>query len=912
MATTSEILVNKLSKALKELLTWVKPDSPVTNPLTVQQAMLLTDRDSFSELLSYKDIDEENGLIFLDDGKEPAIGFCFRINPLLGAGHTAVQQIESIINMAPADTVMQSAVISTPQVRDFLDTWAFSRIKGTQDRLLRELTLKRREFMLTTAVGPSLCDKQTMHPRDIRYYMSFRIPYKGFADDMYALKRFLKSVLDFRKTVDGCLSGGSMGPRKVTGHEFKNLLREMLNPNLTAEERNQQTDGDFQSITRLMIDKRTRISVQDDGAIGFSSGMREEPDVVCSAITVDTYPQELYITEFAKLIGNPSSFTDRIFQPFFAYTNIHILDRDKSLDSLTSKFAVLNKQTMSESEWYRSMMRHLFERKEDTASLLHSLKEKGKRAIRMYSGINLYSAPDDAKNAVENTVALWKKIGMNATVETYISFPVFIASLPLQYTPAMDPPNRGLQRAHLCNSVNGASACFIQGDCSGTSPDFDRTAESTPKFYGAGPLLVSRRGQLASFDLFQCATNYNFIIVATSGAGKSYFANEIILDFLTKGGLVRIIDKGGSFKRITHMVQGTNILFDVNNPRSLNPFWGLKTIEDLSEMMAVLVEVLRYMAYPLTKDEDIPSWEYAHIKEAIVNTWKEYKDITELKHVYEWLMSFEPEMSDIQSDYEHQKQTSRALAYQLKEFAYGRHAMWFNGPRELDLGNRLVLLELDGLDQDVELRTLVLTLLMAQIAKDVYLSSRKIPKLVLIDEAWDLFGEMKAGKFIEKTFRTIRKYNGTAGVITQGYADFHKSEATKAIQANAGWTFTLKQKDESITYAAEHKMITSDENFIQMLRSINSLQDNFSEVYVKNDDGVSGVYRLILDRHSHYLASSKAADSTRIDDLIAGGMDILAAIDHCAVHDYKKMWASYYLDDHHIPDPRLQEESTAD
>lgn len=909
MATTSEILVNKLAKAMKELLNWIKPDSPVTNPLTVQQAMLLTERDSFSELLSYKDIDEDNGLIFLDDGKEPAIGFCFRINPLLGAGITAVQQIESIINMAPADTVMQSAVISTPQVREFLDIWALSRIKGTQDRLLRELTLKRREFMLKTAVGPSLCDKQRMHPRELRYYMSFKIPYKGMPDDTNALKRFFKSVLDFRKTVDGCLSGGSMSPQKISGLEFKNLLRELLNPNLTPEERKQEVDVPLQSITKAIVDKRTRVSVNEDGGICFSTGMKATPDVICSAVTIDTYPEELYITEFGKLAGDPSSFTDRIYQPFYAYTNIHIMDRDKSIDSLTTKFGVLNKQTMSESEWYRSMMRHLFERKEDTANLMHIIKEKGKRLIRMYSGINMYTSAEEATNAVENTIALWKKAGVNASIETYISMPIFLASLPLQYTPTMDPPNRGLQRAHLCNSMNGASACFIQGDWSGTNPWYDKSTEGTPKFYGAGPLLISRRGQLASFDLFQCGTNYNFIIVATSGAGKSYFANEIILDFLTKGGLVRIIDKGGSFKRITHMVNGTNILFDVANPRSLNPFWGLKEQVDLNEMMSVLVEVLRYMAYPITPDSEIDPWEYALIKDAITQTWVIHKEVMELKHVYDWLMEFEPVLSDIQSDYELQKQKARGLAYQLKEFAVGRHAIWFNGPRQLDLSNRLVLLELDGLDQDVELRTLVLTVLMAQIAKDVYLSSRKIPKLVLIDEAWDLFGEMKAGAFIEKTFRTIRKYNGTAGVITQGYADFHKSAATKAIQANAGWTFTLKQKKESINYAVENKMIDDDPNFVSMLRSINSLADNFSEVYIKNDDNLSGIYRLVLDRHSHYLASSKSADTTRIDDLMSKGMDILGAIDYCAQQDYKNMWKSYYLSDHNT-ELATQEDNT--
>lgn len=887
---TTKLLTYKLSQAFRELIQWVKPDSPVQHPLQVQQAMLLTERDAFSNLLTYQDIDDENGLIFLDDGESPSIGFAFKISPLIGAGKLATDQIESIINQAPADTIMQSVIISTPQIKNFLDIWTFSRIKNSQDRLLRELTLKRRDFMLKCATGPSLCEKQNMHPRDLNYYFFFKIPYKGPIEDTFALKRFFKNVLAFRKTVDGCLSGGSMSPQAMSGLEFKNLLRELLNPNLTPEERKKESDS-FEAVSKAMVDKRTRITVTDEGGIGFSSSMKEKPDVVCTPITIDNYPEELYITEFCKLIGDPASVTDRISYPFYAYTTIHILDRNKSLDDLIQKFAILNKQTMSESEWYRSMMRHLFERKEDTAKLLHAVKEKGKRLIRMYSGINLYTPAEDAKVIAEQTIALWTRTSVTASVETYISLPVFMASLPLHYNPDMDPPNRGIQRSHLCNAVNGASACFVQGDWSGSNPWFDKA--EIPKFYGAGPLLVSRRGQLASFDLFQSPTNYNFIIVATSGAGKSYFANEIILDFLTKGGIVRVIDKGGSFKRITTMTQGTNILFDVNNPQSINPTWGIATEADLNEMMPVLRDLIRFMAYPITPDSKIDAWEYKLIEKAIYNSWLIHKEKSELKTIYDWLNNYQPEHTDIEKEAEDQIITARRLAFQLHAYALGRHAKWFNGPRNLDLSNRMVLLELDGIDQDKELRTLVLTLLMAQIAKDIYLSPKKIPKLVLIDEAWDLFGEMKTGKFIETSFRTIRKYNGTSGVITQSYADFDKSEATKAIQSNAGWTFTLKQKKESIDYAVEKKMIDTDPNFVSMLRSVTSLDDNFSEVYVKNDNGFSGIYRLILDRHSHYMASSKAAEFVKIEELMANGADLLTAIDMCAQEDYMRMWGEH-------------------
>ncbi len=48
--------------------------------------------------------------------------------------------------------------------------------------------------------------------------------------------------------------------------------------------------------------------------------------------------------------------------------------------------------------------------------------------------------------------------------------------------------------------------------------------------------LVSRRGQLMSFDPYTSNGNYNICVVAESGKGKSVFTNEMVCSVLAEGG----------------------------------------------------------------------------------------------------------------------------------------------------------------------------------------------------------------------------------------------------------------------------------------------------------------------------------------------------------------------------------------
>ncbi|MBF0206933.1 MAG: type IV secretion system protein TraC, partial [Oligoflexia bacterium] len=119
------------------------------------------------------------------------------------------------------------------------------------------------------------------------------------------------------------------------------------------------------------------------------------------------------------------------------------------------------------------------------------------------------------------------------------------------------------------------------------------------------------------------------------------------------------------------------------------------------------------------------------------------------------------------------KDLSVMLYPYTKDGMFGRY---FEGKSNIDLNNNFVVLELDGLSSKGNLQSVALFILMIQINQVMYLTgNRRQIKQVIIDEAWQLLGQGRAGKFIEKGYRVARKYGGSYMTITQSVADYANS-----------------------------------------------------------------------------------------------------------------------------------------
>ena len=90
------------------------------------------------------------------------------------------------------------------------------------------------------------------------------------------------------------------------------------------------------------------------------------------------------------------------------------------------------------------------------------------------------------------------------------------------------------------------------------------------------------------WDFFDSNTNPHAIIIGSSGAGKSFFVNDFILQNARLDSHFFVLDKGDSYRKLCQILGGQYIRFELNNPVTINPF--LK--EPDPEHMAFLVTVI--------------------------------------------------------------------------------------------------------------------------------------------------------------------------------------------------------------------------------------------------------------------------------------------------------------------------------
>lgn len=852
----------RINTLKKRLGSWLKPNIPEEPPYSVATAESLLDRQGLSQYLPFRDFDDDNNLLFVDEGSHVSCGFTLIYTPLLIAGLESEGQLEAIVNACPPDTIITSGVLSSSYIDLIVENWSNARRSATNNTLIEQMALRRMDYMKETALGPSMLSGQEIHPRNIQYFISIKVPYKGDVDNELQISSWVKETSELAKTIQGTLEGASMASSMLDSYYTRRLFRELLNPQIPPADRVARAD-ESNYFQEGLIDKDTCIRVRDDGTIGFTDRPNADPKedkVRMASLTVDHFPSSLYLPNIGKFLGSPESRDERITPPFWIYTVIHVLDPDKAKDSITATFGLINKQLMSESQWYLSMMSHLVHRKNDMDNLLQILRS-GRQPVRVFTGINIYSTPLRVRRDIEYISSLWRKAGIRATPEKFISLPVFMASLPLGYSYTLDKPNKGLQRARTLHSMNAACLFHVQGDWSGNPPG------------EGGILMTSRRGQLACFNLLNTISNYNYVIVASSGQGKSFFANEIVCDFLSRNGIIRLFDVGRSYAPLCDIFGGQMLVFDPKKPISMNPFWDINDIHELSEMMPLLKSVLRQMAYPNQSENETPPWQFATIEKAILESWRVYRGKLDIKNIYDWLIS-------------HDDVRAQDLAHQLEPFALGRYVDWFKGERKLKFEGKLVVVEFEELEPDPELAAVVLTLSIYMTTKEMYLSSRELPKLLQIDEAWSLLGNVKAAKFIETAFRRARKYNGIAGVVTQSFEDFEKSDASRAALQNASWQFILRQRPESLEAAIKNKAIVTNDSLVNLLRTVQS-GSGYSEVFVRSEYG-EGVYRFIVDKHTYYTYTTRPADINRRDALVREGKSMLEAIHLLAMEDYQR------------------------
>jgi type IV secretory pathway VirB4 component len=334
--------------------------------------------------------------------------------------------------------------------------------------------------------------------------------------------------------------------------------------------------------------------------------------------------------------------------------------------------------------------------------------------------------------------------------------------------------------------------------------DSEALAASFP-FAAAEPPLAQRGcfyGYAASggpvvFDRYAC-DNYNGVILARSGAGKSYLAKLEALRLLYQGVQVFVVDPEDEYRRLCDVVGGSYLPLAGPSAVTLNPL-DLPAGRDgaLTDRIVFLTELVELLAGGLTGAELAALDRAARACYAAAGI-----DDNPDTHIQP-----APLLRDLHSQLEQQGRTGHRLAERISPYATGSLSQLFARPTSVQPDGELVCFSLRGLSE--RLKPVALLICLDAIWRSLEDAARK--RCVLVDEAWLLMRESAGASFLYRLAKSARKRGCGLTTITQDAGDLLSSELGQAIVANAASHVLLRQAPQTIDRIADAFRLTDGE-----------------------------------------------------------------------------------------------------
>ena len=183
--------------------------------------------------------------------------------------------------------------------------------------------------------------------------------------------------------------------------------------------------------------------------------------------------------------------------------------------------------------------------------------------------------------------------------------PLSAALLPLHHRQEPRQPGAGFYRPGALGDADPAGPGRLRRDRRRAEADLHRPQGPTGQ-----PGFLCQSG----------ATNHNIVCCATTGSGKSFLVNFLAFNYYACGALVRIIDIGGSYKKIANMLGARYLDFQPGTTVCLNPF---TSIQEPDEELKSVTAVFAQMAYSNSDTDKCDDTELNLIRNAVRWAWQQ-------------------------------------------------------------------------------------------------------------------------------------------------------------------------------------------------------------------------------------------------------------------------------------------------
>jgi type IV secretory pathway VirB4 component len=408
---------------------------------------------------------------------------------------------------------------------------------------------------------------------------------------------------------------------------------------------------------------------------------------------------------------------------------------------------------------------------EDAHQLANRLARGESRLFRaaLYLSVSA-SSEDDLRQASARVKALCASQLLSCVPASFRALDGWLSSLPL-----------GLDRLRLRRTF----------DSEALAASFPFAAAEPPLQDGGLFYGLAESGAPVVFDRF-AQDNYNGVVLARSGAGKSYLAKLEALRLLYQDGQVFIVDPEDEYRRLCHAVGGAYLPLAgpdavTLNPLDLPPAAGPEAV---GERIAFLAELVELIAGGLDGAELAALDRAAHTIYANANGQGQA-----------------PLLADLGAQLERNGRDGKRLAERISPYTTGSLAQLFARPTSIQPSGQLVCFSLRGLSE--QLKPAALLVCLDAIWRS--LESTPLKRCVLVDEAWLVMREPAGARFLHRLAKSARKRWCGLTTITQDAGDLLATELGQAIVANSASQILLRQAPQAIDRVADAFRLTEGE-----------------------------------------------------------------------------------------------------
>ncbi len=499
-------------------------------------------------------------------------------------------------------------------------------------------------------------------------------------------------------------------------------------------------------------------------------------DKILRSFFVISYPRFLTESWFSPIINLDKIFDVSIF--------IHPLDTAKALKQFQKKVAEVQSQISTREE--KGLVRDpkLDTAYQDLEALRDNLMQAQERLFDVGLYISIYGDSEEELDKIESEI---KSI---------------LESKLIYVKPALFQQEQGFKSViPLQDDQLAVHSKLNSSPLSSLFPfvSFDLTSDKGI-LYG----INRHNSSLVLFDRFSLE-NYNSLIFAKSGSGKSYATKLEILRSLMFDTDVIVIDPEKEYEYMAQAVGGRYFNISLNSDNHINPFDLPLPSEDespsnvLRSQIINLVGLFRIMLGGLTPEED------AIVDRAITETYA-LKDInaeSDFSAIEPPLLSdFELVLAGMEG--------GESLAQRLTKYTRGTWAGFINRPSNVDINKKFVVFSLR--DMEDELKPVAMYIVMHYIWNAIRRNLKK--RLLVIDEAWWMMKSEDTASFLLSLAKRGRKYYLGLATITQDVDDFIRSPYGQPIITNSSIQILLKQSPSSIDHLQEVFNLTDEEKYL--------------------------------------------------------------------------------------------------